>query len=127
VTPSLKGRFIDGLKFLHDSAEQSLQTLHIAVFCLADVELSLSGADDSAFTTSMRMCLEVPGLPLERAMQLVIETGDAPMPRSRQVKRLSKGAGRVSPALAARRSPRPRVDPTLDGWACGVDGDRTEP
>ena len=32
-----------------------------------------------------------PGLPPERGMELVIETGDAPMPRSRPVKRLSEG------------------------------------
>ena len=32
-----------------------------------------------------------PGMPPERGMELVIETGDAPMPRSRPVKRLSEG------------------------------------
>ena len=91
VSPSLEGRFIDGMELLHDGTE-----LHLASFCLADVELRLSGADDPAFTTLKAEYADVlggapPGLPPERGMELVIETGDAPMPRSRPVKRLSEG------------------------------------
>jgi hypothetical protein len=70
--------------------------LHLASFCLADAELRLEGADDPAFATLKAEYADVlggapPGLPPDRGMELVIETGDAPMPRSRPVKRLSEG------------------------------------
>ena len=45
AAPPLAGRFVDGVEMLRDGTE-----LHLASFCLADVELSLSGADHPAFT-----------------------------------------------------------------------------
>jgi len=91
ATTHLSGRFVDGVEMLRDGTE-----LHLASFCLTDAELRLSGDDSPAFTTLKAQYADVlggapPGLPPERGMELVIETGDAPMPRSRPVKRLSEG------------------------------------
>ena len=91
VPPPLAGRFLGGMEVLPDGTE-----LHLASFGLADAELRLDGADDPAFTALKAEYADVlggapPGLPPERGMELVIETGDAPMPRSRPVKRLSEG------------------------------------
>jgi hypothetical protein len=61
--PPLDGHFIDGVE-----AFAALKAEYVDV---------LGGAP--------------PGLPPDRGMELVIETGDAPMPRSRPVKRLSEG------------------------------------
>jgi len=63
---------------------------------LTDAELRLEGRDDPAFTALKAEYADVlggapPGLPPDRGMELVIETGEAPMPRSRPVKRLSEG------------------------------------
>ena len=89
--PPLAGRFAGGMEVLRDGTE-----LHLASFCLADAELRLDGVDDPAFAALKAKYADVlggapPGLPPERDMELVIETGDAPMPRSRPVKRLSEG------------------------------------
>ena len=89
--PPLAGRFAGGMEVLRDGTE-----LHLASFCLADAELRLDGVDDPAFADLKTKYADVlggapPGLPPERDMELVIETGDAPMPRSRPVKRLSEG------------------------------------
>jgi hypothetical protein len=70
--------------------------LHLASFCLADAELRLAGTDDPAFTPLKSQYSDVlggapPGMPPDRGMTLELETGDAPMPRSRPVKRLSEG------------------------------------
>ena len=91
VPPPLAGRFLGWMEVLPDGTE-----LHLASFGLADAELRLDGADDPAFTALKAEYADVlggapPGLPPERGMELVIETGDAPMPRSRPVKRLSEG------------------------------------
>ena len=88
---SLTGRFVAGVEVLNDGTE-----LHLASFGLADAELRLAGGDNPAFATLKAEYADVlggapPGLPPERGMELVIETGDAPMPRSRPVKRLSEG------------------------------------
>jgi hypothetical protein len=87
----LTDRFVDGVEVLRDGTE-----LHLASFCLTDAELRLSGDDDPAFLALKAKYADVlggapPGMPPERGMELVIETGDAPMPRSRPVKRLSEG------------------------------------
>jgi hypothetical protein len=79
------------MEVLRDGTE-----LHLASFCLADAELRLDGVDDPAFAALKAKYADVlggapPGLPPARDMELVIETGDAPMPRSRPVKRLSEG------------------------------------
>ena len=91
VAPPLDGRFVGGVEVLRDGTE-----LHLASFCLADAELRLAGDDDPAFAALKVEYADVlggapPGMPPERGMELVIETGDAPMPRSRPVKRLSEG------------------------------------
>ena len=70
--------------------------LYLASFCLADAELRLEGVDDPAFAALQVKYADVlggapPGLPRDRGMELELETGDAPMPRSRPVKRLSDG------------------------------------
>jgi hypothetical protein len=91
VAPRLDGRFAEGVEVLRDGTE-----LHLASFNVADAELRLAGDDDAAFAALKVEYADVlggapPGLPPERGMELVIETGDAPMPRSRPVKRLSEG------------------------------------
>ena len=86
--PRCIGRFADGVEILKDGTE-----LHLASFCLADAELRLEGADDPAFAALKVRYADVlggapPGLPPDRGMELELETGGAPMPRSRPVKRL---------------------------------------
>ena len=83
--------FTDGREVLRDGTE-----LHLASFCPADVELRLAGVDDEAFAELKEKYADVlggapKGMPPDRGMELVLETGDAPMPRSRLVKRLSEG------------------------------------
>jgi hypothetical protein len=70
--------------------------LHLALFSLADAERRLTGGDDLAFSALKAkyadvLCGAPPGLPQERGMGLVIETGDTRMQRSHPVKRLSEG------------------------------------
>jgi hypothetical protein len=70
--------------------------LHLASFCLADAELHLEGTDDPAFAALKVRYADVlggapPGMPPDRGMELELETGGAPMPRSWPVKRLSDG------------------------------------
>ncbi len=90
--PRLDGRFAEGVEVLRDGTE-----LHLASFCLADVELCLAGDDDDAAFAALKveyadvLAGAQPWLPPERGMELVIETGDALMQRSRPVKRLSEG------------------------------------
>ena len=83
--------FTDGREVLRDGTE-----LHLASFCPADAALRLAGADNEAFTDLKEEYADVlggapKGMPLDWGMELVLETGDAPMPRSRPVKRLSEG------------------------------------
>ncbi len=111
--PRLDGRFAEGVEVLRDGTE-----LHLASFCLADVELRLAGNDDAAFAALKVEYADVlggapPGLPPEQGMELVIETRDAPMPRSRPVKRLSEGelAELRTHCHAAGGPPRSRLDP----------------
>ncbi len=84
-------RFADGVEVLKDGTE-----LHLASFCLADAELRLEGADDQAFAALKVTYADVlggvpSGMPPDRCMELELETGSAPMPLSRPVKRLSNG------------------------------------
>jgi hypothetical protein len=70
--------------------------VHLASFCLADAELLLAGADDPAFTALKIQYADVlggapAGMPPDRCMELELETGGAPMPRSRPGKCLSDG------------------------------------
>jgi hypothetical protein len=70
--------------------------LHLASFCGAEATLSLEGQDDPAFDGLKHKFMDVlegplPGMPLDRRMELVLETGDHPMPHSRPIKRLSEG------------------------------------
>ena len=67
---------------------------------MADVELRLEGADDPAFATLKVRYADVLGAAVggapsgmlpDRGVELELETGDAPVPRSRPVKRLSDG------------------------------------
>ena len=92
------------MEVLEDGAE-----LHLASCCLADAELRLVGADDPAITALKAQCADVrggapPGGPPDRGMELELETSDAPMPRSRHVKRLSDGE------LAELRAQLDRLD-----------------
>ncbi len=89
--PTPTCRFVDGLEVLRDGTE-----LHLASFHPADAELRLAGVDDPAFAALTAKYADVlagapKGMPPDRGMELVLETGDAPMPRSRPVKRLSEG------------------------------------
>jgi hypothetical protein len=87
--PRCVGCFADGVEVLTDGTE-----LHLASFCLADAELRLAGADDVSFAALKAKNADVlggasPSMPPDRGMELELETGGAPMPRSRPVKRLS--------------------------------------
>ena len=81
----------DGMEVLKDGTE-----LHLASFCLADAELRLAGTEDPPFAALKVKYADVlggapPGVPPDRGMELQLETGDARIPRSRPVKRLSDG------------------------------------
>jgi hypothetical protein len=85
------GRFADGVEVLKDGTE-----LHLASFCQADAGLRLVGADDPAFAALKVQYADVlggapPGMQPDQGMELELETGDAQMPRSRPVRRLSDG------------------------------------
>ena len=89
--PQGTGRFADGVEVLKDGT-----VLHFASFCLADAELRLEGTDDPAFAALKGKYADVlggapAGMPPDRGMELELETGGTPMPRSRPVKRLSDG------------------------------------
>ena len=91
LTPGPACRFADGREMLRDGTE-----LHLASFRPAETELHLTGTDDPAFTNLKVEYADVlggapRGMPPDRGMELVLETGSAPMPRSRPVKRLSEG------------------------------------
>ena len=85
-------RFTDGVEVLKDGTE-----LHLASFCLADAELrldSLEGSDDPMFATLKAQYADVlggsrQGMSPDRGVELELKTGDARMPRSRPLKRLS--------------------------------------
>ena len=89
--PRCGDHFADGVEVLKDGTE-----LHLASFGLADAELRLVGTDVPAFAALKAKYADVlggapHGMPPDRGMELELETGDARMPRSRQVKRLSDG------------------------------------
>ena len=85
------GLFADGFEDLKDGT-----TLFLATLGVVDGELRLEGKDDPAFEPLIAKYQETlggppKGLPPDRGIELVLETGDAPMPRSRPLKRLSAG------------------------------------
>ena len=89
--PGGRACFVDGLAQLADGTE-----LHLASFRPADADLHLEGHDDPAFDPLKLEFADVlngppRGLPPDRGIELELETGDAAMPRSRPVKRLSEG------------------------------------
>jgi hypothetical protein len=98
-------------------------------FCLADADLTLKGTDDPAFAAPRAGYADVlggapPGLQPARGVELVIDTGDAPMQRSRPVKRLSRGELAELRTQLVDRDLLDRwwVDPALDGWERGGRG-----
>ena len=89
--PAALPRFLDGIELLNDGTE-----LHLASLRLVDTSLTLSGADHPAFAALKDEFADVlggppPGLPPDRGIELVLETGTRPMPRTRPIKRLSEG------------------------------------
>ena len=84
-------RFADGIELLDDGTE-----LHLATVRFSDASISLEGDDHPAFAALKAEFADVlagppPGLPPDRGIELVLETGDRPMPRTRPLKRLSEG------------------------------------
>ena len=63
--------------------------------CFGAAELPLVGTDDPTFVPFAALNVLRGGIgaghPLDRGMELELETGDSPMPRSRPLKRLSDG------------------------------------
>ena len=91
TTAECNGLFADGFEDLRDGT-----TLFLATLGVVDGELRLEGKDDPAFAPLIAKYQETlggppKGLPPDRGIELVLETGDAPMPRSRPLKRLSAG------------------------------------
>ena len=89
--PAALPRFLNGIELLNDGTE-----LHLASLRLVDTSLTLSGADHPAFAALKDEFADVlggppPGLPPDRGIELVLETGTRPMPRTRPIKRLSEG------------------------------------
>ena len=90
LDPAL-GRFTTGTERLTDGTE-----LHLASLRFVDTSLNLQGTDHPAFAALKSEFADVlggppPGLPPDRGIELVLETGDRPMPRTRPTKRLSEG------------------------------------
>ena len=84
-------RFASGVEYLADGTE-----LHLASLRIVDSSLELQGADHPAFSKLKSEYADVlggppPGLPPDRGIELVLETGARPMPRTRPIKRLSEG------------------------------------
>jgi hypothetical protein len=82
---------VSGVEFLSDGTE-----LHLASLRFIDTSLELTGVDHPAFAALKAEYADVlggppPGLPPDRGIELVLETGDRPMPRTRPIKRLSEG------------------------------------
>jgi hypothetical protein len=70
--------------------------LHLASLRFVDTSLTLQGTDHPAFADLKEEFADVlggppRGLPPDRGIELVLETGDRPMPRTRPIKRLSEG------------------------------------
>ena len=89
LPPPATPRFVDGTELLADGTE-----LHLASLRLVDTSLTLPGMDHPAFTALKAEFADVlggppPGLPPDRGIELVLETGTRPMPRTRPIKRLS--------------------------------------
>jgi len=79
------------LEHLTDGTE-----LHLASVKFVDTSLELPGADHPAFAALKAEFADVlagppHGLPPDRGIELALETGTRPMPRTRPVKRLSEG------------------------------------
>ena len=82
--------FSEGVEVLKDGTELHLASLG------PDAALRLNGRDNPAFKALQQKFKDVlngapPGLPPDRGMELELETGSHPMPRSRPIKRLSDG------------------------------------
>ena len=82
--------FSEGVEVLKDGTELHLASLG------PDAALRLNGRDNPAFEPLQQKFKDVlngapPGLPPDRGMELELETGSHPMPRSRPIKRLSDG------------------------------------
>ena len=82
--------FQEGVEVLQDGTELYLASLS------PDASLRLDGQDNPAFENLQQKFKDVlngapPGLPPDRGMELELETGNHPMPRSRPIKRLSDG------------------------------------
>jgi len=98
-------RFVDGIAMLDDGTE-----LHLASLRFADASLAFEGQDHPAFAALKAEFADVlggppPGLPPDRGIELVLETGNRPMPRTRPLKRLSEGE-----LAELRRQPRDLLD-----------------
>ena len=70
--------------------------LHLASLRFVDTTLNLEGTDHPAFAALKAEFADVlggppRGLPPDRGIELVLETGSRPMPRTRPVKRISAG------------------------------------
>jgi hypothetical protein len=92
LDPAL-GRFTTGTERLTGGTE-----LHLASLRFVDTSFNLQGADHPAFAALKSEFADVlggppPGLPPDRGIELLLETGDRPraMPRTRPTKRLSEG------------------------------------
>jgi hypothetical protein len=89
--PPLPPRFGEGTEVLDEGTE-----LHFASLLFADASLALEGQDHPAFAELKAEFADVlggppPGLPPDRGIELVLETGNRPMQRTRPLKRLSEG------------------------------------
>jgi len=83
--------FKSGMERLLDGTE-----LHLASLRFVDTTLNLEGTDHPAFAVLKDEFADVlggppRGLPPDRGIELVLETGSRPMPRTRPVKRISEG------------------------------------
>ena len=70
--------------------------LHLASWRFANASIALEGQDHPDFAALKAEFANVlaeapPGLPLERGIELVLEIGNRPIPRTRPIKRLSEG------------------------------------
>jgi len=112
--------FATGSERLADGTE-----LHLASLRFVDTSITLAGADHPAFATLKEEFADVlggppRGLPPDRGIELTLETGGRPMPRTRPLKRISAGELAELRTQLVDLLDRGWIQPSTSGHAASV-------